>query len=175
MFQFQFFFINFLTFFVKYLYIRKINIFCLYHWNNVQLEFFQINLLYERMSVKTYRFLFSFLYLFLCFCHIIFVSNNLSRKLHFFLIWFWWIIENSILKRWELDNGHIVSENAQLSMYYSWNIVPCHFDNYLLHFLNLSSIIQKSENQIFFGRGYHHRLLPIFQVFASLVHTLHII
>ena len=57
----------------------------------------------------------------------------------------------------------------------SWNILPCHFDNYLLHFLNLSSVIQKSENQIFFGSGYHHRLLPIFQVSASLVHTLHII
>ena len=60
-------------------------------------------------------------------------------------------------------------------MRYSWNIVPCHFDNYLLHFLNLSSVIQKSENQIFFGRGYHHRLLLAFQVSASLVHTLHII
>ena len=60
-------------------------------------------------------------------------------------------------------------------MRYSWNNFPCHFDNCLLHFLNLSSIIQKSENHIFFGRGYHHRLLLTFQVSASLVHTLHII
>ena len=59
-------------------------------------------------------------------------------------------------------------------MQYSWNIVPCPFDNYLFHFLNLSSVIQKSENQIFFLSGYHHRLLTV-QVSASLVHTLHII